>query len=80
MRREPKDLERRNGSCDTGIGLYFRQLLSLAALCTVYGLITMPTLVYYASNKYDPNSESMVMFAGVCLTGLHPLEQKLGTR
>jgi hypothetical protein len=47
-----------------GIGLYFRQLLSLAVLCTVYGLITSPTLAYYASSKYDPEHSSGVWFAG----------------
>lgn len=47
-----------------GIGLYFRQLLSLAVLCTVYGLITSPTLAYYASSKYDPARNSGIWFAG----------------
>jgi hypothetical protein len=45
--------------CRAGVSLYFRQLLSLAALCLVYSLITSPTIAWYAGDDYSPSRQSM---------------------
>jgi len=39
-----------------GVAMYFRQLLVLAGLCFLYGLMTLPTAMYYASGDYSPSA------------------------